>query len=334
MTISNLQKVISMATLLLLTPFVAPLSAGMMSEESNNVNYKLFAIDPENDVYGLEGSFKTDPPYPLPEIDIKEIWIGNNETTLFSKFVVYGEIKNGCSYFFWIEPNQSEEDPWNESVLQISPGNAGTTYSYVGDTLYLNTSLQYLYQNGAMPDSKIDISLIEAHEQIGREYYFDYPNQCVMWGNYYLTSPTAVAHTNYTQTIITYEGDEVILEGYGTTTDGDVVKAEWTNEKNQTIFSENSSNSKLTLHDLSAGNYTYYFRVKNDNGFGFWSEPATTKIVVKEKDVSENSGILNRLQQNKTLIIPLIIIVGIAIALIVIKMKIKKKKGIINEVIK
>jgi len=40
------------------------------------------------------------------------------------------------------------------------------------------------------------------------------------------------------------------------------------------------------------------------------------------------------IQQNKTLIIPLIIIVGIAIALIVIKMKIKKKKGIINEVIK
>ncbi|NCS71555.1 MAG: hypothetical protein GW780_05355 [Candidatus Aenigmarchaeota archaeon] len=40
------------------------------------------------------------------------------------------------------------------------------------------------------------------------------------------------------------------------------------------------------------------------------------------------------IQQNKTLIIPLIIILGILISLIVVKMKIKRKKGMVDEGIK
>jgi len=43
------------------------------------------------------------------------------------------------------------------------------------------------------------------------------------------------------------------------------------------------------------------------------------------KNNGENGGLLNQLQQNKTLIIPLVIIVGILIGLIVVKMRSKKR---------
>jgi hypothetical protein len=94
-----------------------------------------------------------------------------------------------------------------------------------------------------------------------------------------------------------------------------------------------SNNSSFNASNFSVGKHTIYFRVKD--GGGKWSDNATTILTVKKGNTEtingDGSGILNYLQQNKTLIIPLVIILGILIGLIVIKVKIGKRKSRIDE---
>jgi hypothetical protein len=91
-----------------------------------------------------------------------------------------------------------------------------------------------------------------------------------------------------------------------------------------------SNKSSFTVNNLSVGTHTITFRVWEGTTYWMiWEKHTSATIIIKERNVDTNDGIWHQLQQNKALIIPLLIGVGILICLIVIKMR--KRKNTVDE---
>lgn len=76
-----------------------------------------------------------------------------------------------------------------------------------------------------------------------------------------------------------FENENVYLEGFGTDTDGIIVGYEWTSSIDGLI----ATTASVTVNNLTVGNHTLSFRVRDNDGL--WSDPITAEMEIKAIDV-------------------------------------------------
>jgi len=137
-----------------------PVQTSSSDVNSSEINYTLVLSDPKDDVMDWDRNQTTDE---KPYIDIKQMCMGNNETMLFIKCVMYGNIKdldNGTTtvrYTIIFDSNQTTDGglwilaPFAEYVnnRSIFAGKNITGYS-VDEELYFEIPLQHLWDEGCV----------------------------------------------------------------------------------------------------------------------------------------------------------------------------------------
>ncbi len=135
------------------------------NDSSENVEYILLLSDPPDDVhfYAAENPSNDVFTDQKPYLDIKELWIGNNDTLLFIKFVMYGEIKNAdnITYTIYFNTNQTKDDFLGiircveyKDGKAVFAGRNITTYA-TENTVFFELPLQCLWDEGCMNNSQI-----------------------------------------------------------------------------------------------------------------------------------------------------------------------------------
>lgn len=136
---------------------------------------RLMSTDPEDDI--IEMHTMSHPSENMSHMDIKEVYAWNNETTLFLEMIVWGEIALNTKYVYWFSTNQTID------AFSITAGviyrNRTATFrdkalnaSYNGSHLYIEIPIDYLYEEGCIQESKIEIS---SHTFQMGEFLENYP---------------------------------------------------------------------------------------------------------------------------------------------------------------
>ena len=423
---SNFPKIIFMVIFLLFMLLSISSSNNANAEggiEKIATPYKLVVTDPYDDVKNCTSNETVE----MPNIDLKEIYMKYNETTLFIKINVWGEIEVSpwVEYRLSFESNLSLPSPLftfrnirykNETATFEGEENKSIKCCSINSSLILEVPIAYLYDEGCIQNNSLHILSGSASKlvakKIGDEWEIKYFYEDNVSPCYYFFSLDAKIISVTPNPAVSNELVQFIGVG-GDPSEN--VTYEWLSNIDGFL----SNNASFTISNLSVGNHTIYFRVRNntamiaktiniivredgifpfpnisisisitpnpvvegetvyftgscnvsgnfmygwrsnidgilsnkssfstnnlsagthtitftvwegtaeDTGYWIsWEKCTSITLVVKERNADTNGGLLNQLQQNKTLIIPLVIIVGILIGLIVVKMRSKKR---------
>jgi hypothetical protein len=124
-------------------------------------NYTLVGTDPQGDVLGG---------WERPYCDLKEAYMAHNDTLLFLKVVVWGDIKDTekILYVWSFKSNKTlGDEPLNVGAIYRN-GSAEfwdktICSNHIQETLYLEIPLKYMYEEGCVNGTKIDIASIHIY---------------------------------------------------------------------------------------------------------------------------------------------------------------------------
>jgi len=281
MSSSSFQKIIvGMTVFLLFAQLAVSSSNNPISEKSAETDYKLICTDPVDDVknYTTKETVENNETVERPNIDLKEIYMKHNETALFVKINVLGEIESSpwVGYRLSFESNESINLHGSLFVFKnvdIRCKNGTATFEgkenrsvenySVNSSLILKIPIVYFQDEGCIKNNSLRIvggaACELGAEKIDDEWvtkYFYYDALDHRMGCYYFFSLGAKIISVTPNSAVL--GEPVQFTGVG----GDPyenVTYEWWSSIDGFLTNEKS----FATRNLSASNHTIYFRVRN-----------------------------------------------------------------------
>ncbi|MBU4190503.1 MAG: hypothetical protein KJ886_05910 [Candidatus Thermoplasmatota archaeon] len=209
-----------------------------------------------------------------PHIDFKECYIGNNNTTLFVKYVMHGNIQdtNNVGYKVSLDGHPGEpkcsgpyykngKATWHDRPINTSKD---------GNSLVFEIPIEYLEEEWCIWNGSY-LKVWPYAEETSDGWYDDtmtiFTYNLI---NYQEQEPFPKAYMKYISPAPATEGQTVHFSGYGISSNNtSIVGYEWkfysyTHPPVYIWYPSNQSSFNLT--NLSAGTHIIYFRVKDSTG--------------------------------------------------------------------